>query len=511
MESNGRPDEKANGDSNVDGTVAYLTVRRRDPSASFSPASFSVGTEASRSCSANWAAIRMGAPQQLDSNGCSVEKAKRGSNADGTVPKVAVHRRDPAGSFSPASFSVATEANRSCSTNWAAAEWERAAEKLDSNGRSDEKAKRDSNADGTVILSSSDSYMGINVPPMIGHFSAQTHVGPDTINEFGNVQCFVNYIVSGTNNSHPQNNLQISTLACWSLVATLVEKLGGSSQLRRLVRSKYFRTCSTGEHLTIEFENLVESDEGESPGSSHRPLTEEEITHLKDRHYDSIAEKQRVADMKLQAELALEEEKLRLEEEALYAAQREAARAAKQKKLLEQRRQQRITQRAHAINNGDYQSSVAEEDLNSFLRNTKFQYEAFRSSRLSSDATVLTPNTESSCDLMTKTKSVSGNDDSTSLDLEWEDEEGMNRMIPMRERSKTEEDILRAALKFNSKNTGSNPASASDDSNGLEWENDFVSAEMDDNGNSEYAGFVNPVLELSVSDVRTSVSDHQDR
>ncbi|TRZ18672.1 hypothetical protein HGM15179_008425 [Zosterops borbonicus] len=276
-------------------------------------------------------------------------------------------------------------------------------------------------------------------------------------------------------------------------------------------RSKYFRTCSTGEHFTIEFENLVESDEGESPGSSHRPLTEEEIADLKDRHYDSIAEKQRVVDLKLQSELALQEEKLRLEEEALYAAQREAARAAKQKKLLEQRRQHRITQRAHAVNNGEFQSSVAEEDLDPFLRNTKFQYEAFRSSRLSSDATVLTPNTESSCDLMTKTKSVSGNDDSTSLDLEWEDEEGMNRMIPVRERSKTEEDILKAALRFNSRRTGSHPASASDDSNGLEWENDFVSAEMDDNGNSEYAGFVNPVLELSASDLRLSDSERQDR
>ncbi|KAL9851503.1 AP-1 complex-associated regulatory protein isoform 2-T2 [Geothlypis trichas] len=268
----------------------------------------------------------------------------------------------------------------------------------------------------------------------------------------------------------------------------------------RVFRSKYFRTCSTGEHFTIEFENLVESDEGESPGSSHRPLTEEEIADLKERHYDSIAEKQRVVDLKLQSELALQEEKLRLEEEALYAAQRQAARAAKQKKLLEQRRQHRITQqRAHAVNNGEFQSCVAEEDLDPFLRNTKFQYEAFRGSRLSSDATVLTPNTESSCDLMTKTKSVSGNDDSTSLDLEWEDEEGMNRMIPVRERSRTEEDILRAALKFNSRKPGSHPASASDDSNGLEWENDFVSAAaaLDDNGNSEYAGFVNPVLELS--------------
>ncbi|NXU60246.1 AP1AR protein, partial [Horornis vulcanius] len=278
--------------------------------------------------------------------------------------------------------------------------------------------------------------------------------------------------------------------------------------------SKYFRTCSTGEHFTIEVSTDIFSDLRKTflcSSRASRPLTEEEIADLKDRHYDSIAEKQRVVDLKLQSELALQEEKLRLEEEALYAAQREAARAAKQKKLLEQRRQHRITQRAHAVNNGEFQSSVAEEDLDPFLRNTKFQYDAFRSSRLSSDATVLTPNTESSCDLMTKTKSVSGNDDSTSLDLEWEDEEGMNRMIPVRERSKTEEDILRAALKFNSRKTGSHPASASDDSNGLEWENDFVSAEMDDNGNSEYAGFVNPVLELSASDVRLSDSDHQDR
>lgn len=35
-----------------------------------------------------------------------------------------------------------------------------------------------------------------------------------------------------------------------------------------------------------------------------RPLTEEEIADLKDRHYDSIAEKQRVVDMKLQSEVS---------------------------------------------------------------------------------------------------------------------------------------------------------------------------------------------------------------
>ncbi|XP_031230514.1 AP-1 complex-associated regulatory protein, partial [Mastomys coucha] len=248
---------------------------------------------------------------------------------------------------------------------------------------------------------------------------------------------------------------------CWTQCFGLLRREAGRLQ-RAGGGSKYFRTCPRGEHLTIEFENLVESDEGESPGSSHRPLTEEEIVDLQERHYDSIAEKQ----------------------EALYAAQREAARAARQRKLLEQEKQ-RVAQHYHS-SSGDYQSAGPEDDFESSIRNIKSQYEVFRSSRLSSDATVLTPNTESSCDLMTKTKSTSGNDDSTSLDLEWEDEEGMNRMLPMRERSKTEEDILRAALRYSSKK-GSNPTSASDDSNGLEWENDFVSAEMDDNGNSEYS------------------------
>ncbi|XP_071975400.1 AP-1 complex-associated regulatory protein isoform X1 [Engystomops pustulosus] len=276
---------------------------------------------------------------------------------------------------------------------------------------------------------------------------------------------------------------------CWSLFRrenNRIQRSGGGS--------KYFRTCSRGEHYTIEFENLVESDEGESPGSSQRPLSEEEISDLKERHYNSITERQKAEDFKIQNELALQEEKLRLEEEALYAAKREAARAAKQKQILEQHRLQWMRQRAQAAKNGE--SSVA-EDFESYLRNVRAQYEAVRSSRLSSDANLLTPNTESSCDLTTRTKSTSGNDDNTSLDLEWEDEEGINRMVPMRERSKTEEDILRAALKSSGKKPGSHTASASDDSNGLEWENDFVSAEMDDNGNSEYAGFVNPVTEPS--------------
>ncbi|KAE8630554.1 hypothetical protein XENTR_v10000870 [Xenopus tropicalis] len=239
---------------------------------------------------------------------------------------------------------------------------------------------------------------------------------------------------------------------CWTRCCGIFRR--ETSRLQRAGGgSKYFKTTTRGEHFTIEFENLVESDEGESPGSSIRPLSEEEVFDLKEKHYDSITERQRTDDIRLQNELALQEEKLKLEEEALYAAQREAARAAKQRKILEQHRLQWIKQRALAAKNGEDASSVS-EDFETYLQNLKSQYGAFRSSR-------------------------------------------MNRMIPMKERSKTEEDILRAALKHSGKKPGSHGASASDDSNGLEWENDFVSAEMDDNGNSEYAGFVNPVTELS--------------
>lgn len=64
----------------------------------------------------------------------------------------------------------------------------------------------------------------------------------------------------------------------------------------------------------------------------------------------------------------------------------------------------------------------------------------------------------------------------------------MNRTLPVRERSRTEEDILRAALKGSSGRTASHPTSASDDSNGLEWESDFVGADLDANGNAECPG-----------------------
>ncbi|KAJ3588291.1 hypothetical protein NHX12_011884 [Muraenolepis orangiensis] len=228
---------------------------------------------------------------------------------------------------------------------------------------------------------------------------------------------------------------------CWAYCVGLFRREASRIQRGGGGGSKYFRSSTTGEHYTIEFENLVESDEAESPQPCPRPINEDEIKHLRDHQYTAISDQQILIDQRIQAE-------------------------------------------AHARG----------EDLDVYIQNVKAQSEAFRSSRLSSEPTVLTPNTESSWDFNTKTRST--NDDGTSLDLEWEDEEGMNRTIPAWERSRTEEDILRAALRPGVRPAHSGPPSASEESTGLEWENDFVSgAHAEENEDSEFEGFVNPVLD----------------
>ncbi len=88
-------------------------------------------------------------------------------------------------------------------------------------------------------------------------------------------------------------------------------------------------------------------------------------------------------------------------------------------------------------------------------------------------------------------------------------------MGPAWERSKTEEDILRAALRPGGKQLDSGPTSTSEDSNALEWENDFVSTHPEDSGDhadEEFEGFVNPVLDTPTEEAgRKASSDQQER
>ncbi|XP_056238839.1 AP-1 complex-associated regulatory protein isoform X4 [Seriola aureovittata] len=265
---------------------------------------------------------------------------------------------------------------------------------------------------------------------------------------------------------------------CWAYCVGLFRR--EANRIQRGGGSKYFRSSTTGEHYTIEFENLVESDEGEgdSPQPFPRPISEDEIKHLREHRYTAISDKQILIDQKLQAELS---------------AQRTRGKADGSGSETQQRKQ------------------TSGEDFDAYLQNVKAQSEAFRSSRLPSDTNVVTPNTECSWDFTTKTRST--NDDGTSLDLEWEDEEGINRALPAWERSRTEEDILRAALRPGGKQMNSGPTSASEDSNALEWENDFVSTHPEDSANTEFEGFVNPVLDTPSEDASDCGLrlDNQDR
>uniref|UniRef100_A0A8B9KZV5 Adaptor related protein complex 1 associated regulatory protein n=1 Tax=Astyanax mexicanus TaxID=7994 RepID=A0A8B9KZV5_ASTMX len=296
---------------------------------------------------------------------------------------------------------------------------------------------------------------------------------------------------------------------CWTHCLGLYRR--EANRIQRGGGSKYFRSSTVGEHTTIEVSDhtvtiliyffvLL---------STHclQPISEEEIGHLKELRYGAITDKQTLIDEKLTAELVAQEEKLRLEEEAICAAQREAAKLAKERKLKE------VRARVEAEGSGTHRKQPSGGEFEVYLQSVKAQSEAFRSSRLSSETNVVTPNTESSWDFTSKTRST--NDDATSLDLEWEDEEGMNRMGPAWERSKTEEDILRAALCPGGRQLGSGPPSASEDSNALEWENDFVSAhaeDIGDHGDEEFEGFVNPVLDTPSEETEVKpITDQQDR
>ncbi|XP_055745212.1 AP-1 complex-associated regulatory protein-like isoform X2 [Salvelinus fontinalis] len=263
---------------------------------------------------------------------------------------------------------------------------------------------------------------------------------------------------------------------CWAYCSGIFRR--EANRIKRGGGSKYFRSSTAGEHYTIEFENLVESDEAESPQSCPRPINEDEILHLKEHRYAAISNQQTLIDEKLLAEHKL--------------AQRTKGKTEGKGGA------------AHLKKHG------SGEDFDVYLQNVKATSEAFRSSRLSSETNVITPNTESSWDFNTKTRST--NDDGTSLDLEWEDEEGMNRTVTAWERSKTEEDILRAALRPGDKQATSGPASASEDSNALEWENDFVRAHAEENAeehaeDSEYECFVNPIMDMDTPSEETPPLD----
>ncbi|KAI8520949.1 AP-1 complex-associated regulatory protein [Branchiostoma belcheri] len=224
--------------------------------------------------------------------------------------------------------------------------------------------------------------------------------------------------------------------------------------------SPYF---TSGSRINIEFENLIDEDDNVDRG---RAVTREEIEALKQKRYSDLVQQQRTIDAELEAELQEQEEQLRIEEEAFYAAQREAARIAKQRKLLDE-------QQAAAKNGpkawvggdqDDWEVAGGEEDFEKFLESVKQRALSTRQSM--EGGTEATPGDEA----------TNENGESTSLDLEWENEElgELGEELLRRARSNTEVEILKLIVE--------DPADRrrleSNVSTEMEWDDDeFVSAE----------------------------------
>ncbi|XP_018615272.1 AP-1 complex-associated regulatory protein-like isoform X3 [Scleropages formosus] len=248
---------------------------------------------------------------------------------------------------------------------------------------------------------------------------------------------------------------------CWVLCAGLIRR--GTGRIQKGGGSKYFRSRNAGGHYTIEFENLVESDEEEIPQNCPRAISEEELGHLRAQQYTAISDKQTLIDERLQAELAEQEEKLRLEEEAQCAAQREAARLARARRQQEQQEQREKIDTDISSQRGHQNAMMMESNPGAQLQSMKGQEEVMRSRSLS-------------------------------------------RALPDQDNSGTE-DTQQALVVQPGDHLDGRPASTA-----LEWENDFVSAHGEDSADSEYDGFVNPVLDSTSSEPSSrSTTDQQDR
>ncbi|XP_018615271.1 AP-1 complex-associated regulatory protein-like isoform X2 [Scleropages formosus] len=286
---------------------------------------------------------------------------------------------------------------------------------------------------------------------------------------------------------------------CWVLCAGLIRR--GTGRIQKGGGSKYFRSRNAGGHYTIEFENLVESDEEEIPQNCPRAISEEELGHLRAQQYTAISDKQTLIDERLQAELAEQEEKLRLEEEAQCAAQREAARLARARRQQEQEQREKIdtdisSQRGHQ------NAMMMESNPGAQLQSMKGQEEVMRSRRLPSDMATVMPKVKNNSEFTSQTSSTNNED----LDLEWDSEDGLSRALPDQDNSGTE-DTQQALVVQPGDHLDGRPASTA-----LEWENDFVSAHGEDSADSEYDGFVNPVLDSTSSEPSSrSTTDQQDR
>lgn len=233
---------------------------------------------------------------------------------------------------------------------------------------------------------------------------------------------------------------------------------GISDKRRKFLRTKY----SVERDVSIEFENLMDDDNNDNEMT--RLVTEREKQFLMSKNYTDIVNQQKLLDAEIDTKLGQEEEEIRAEEEKFYEAKREAARVAKLQRAKEANAKNKSTKHGKSwLGDDENEWDVAggEDDFDMFLESVKAR--SLKKTYLNHGST----------DGQSSTSSLSGTqtkDKSSSIDLEWEHEEGV---VPQkRTRSSTEENIY-ASL-------GSKVKESPVHSVELEWDNDFVSADTEE-------------------------------
>ncbi|XP_060073670.1 AP-1 complex-associated regulatory protein-like isoform X1 [Ylistrum balloti] len=238
---------------------------------------------------------------------------------------------------------------------------------------------------------------------------------------------------------------------------------GISRKKRKYLKTRY----SVERDISVEFENLMDDDSHADEMS--RLVTEREKQLVASKQYTALLHEQKERDRKIDKQLAQREEELRLEEEKFYEAKREAARTAKLQRAKEAAARDKNANRKSKSwvgdDEGEWEIAGGEDDFEMFLASVKARsYKATAHLRQGSG-----DGQSSNSSGTTQTRDRSHTEGS-SLDLEWEHEEGV---VPQKKtRSSTEENLVTA---FVHKSRDS-PVNSTD----LEWDNDFVTAETTD-------------------------------
>ncbi|ELU05546.1 hypothetical protein CAPTEDRAFT_228182 [Capitella teleta] len=158
-------------------------------------------------------------------------------------------------------------------------------------------------------------------------------------------------------------------------------------------------------------------------GSYGSVVTPVERSYLKENRFEDLIREQYLVDAEIDQQLVHQEEELRMEEEAYYEAKREAARVAKMQRMKE-----KALKEAGIVKKGgkawvgddesDWEIAGGEDDFEMFLESVKARSLAARTRALPAAVAVDAASEASSKDDRSRTEA-------SSLDLEWEHEEGM--------------------------------------------------------------------------------------